>query len=155
MSSEHWTHPNTGHVHDPHIGQVAILNQVFSSFFVRSFLLDCWGGQPPFFTSGPKSKFDNLCEPKYSSPPLKRLWGPRLLWSAFRLQIIVVWLQCGSEYRLFEYRKHFNTAIIWIPQTFEYQTFWSSDFKWFGFQIVSLWDMSYVLDRPFKCRTST
>ena len=44
---------------------------------------------------------------------------------------------------------------IWIPETFEYQTFWSSDLKWFGIQMVGLWVMSYVLDRPFEYWTST
>ena len=28
---------------------------------------------------------------------------------------------------------------IWILETLEYLTFWSSDFKWFGIQMVSLW----------------
>ena len=29
---------------------------------------------------------------------------------------------------------------------FEYRTFWSSDFKWFGIQMISPWVMSDVLD---------
>ena len=32
---------------------------------------------------------------------------------------------------------------IWIPETFEYQTFWISDFKWFGIQMVGLSVLSY------------
>ena len=39
---------------------------------------------------------------------------------------------------------------IWILETYEYQTFWSSDFKWYSIQLVGLCAMSYVLDRPFK-----
>ena len=29
-------------------------------------------------------------------------------------------------------------STIWIPETIEYQIFWSSDFKWFGIQMVGL-----------------
>ena len=50
----------------------------------------------------------------------------------------IIQTQWGSEY-----------------QTFEYQTFWSLDLKWLGIQMVGLLAMSYVLDRPFKYRTST
>ena len=32
-----------------------------------------------------------------------------------------------------------------IPETCEYQTFWSSDFKWFGIQMIGLCAKSYVL----------
>ena len=40
-----------------------------------------------------------------------------------------------------------NTVGIWkpsicIPETFEYQTFWKSDFKWFAIQMVGLYAMS-------------
>ena len=51
-----------------------------------------------------------------------------------------------------------KTAVgIWIPntwmlETFEYQPFWYSDFKWFGIQMVSVYAKSCVLDRlVFKC----
>ena len=43
---------------------------------------------------------------------------------------------------------------IWIPETFEYQTFWSSDFKCFGIQMVGECAISYVLDQPFIHRQS-
>ena len=32
----------------------------------------------------------------------------------------------------------------WILETFEYQTFWSLDFKWFGIRMVGLCAMPYV-----------
>ena len=48
-----------------------------------------------------------------------------------------------SEYQPFEYQK------IWKPK------FWSSDFKWFGIQMVGLCAMTYVLDQPFEHQTST
>ena len=38
---------------------------------------------------------------------------------------------------------HLNTRNIWIPETFEY-----------GFQMVDLWVVSYVLDPPFKYQIS-
>ena len=47
-------------------------------------------------------------------------------------------IQWGSEY-----------------QPFEKQTFYSSNFKWLGIQMVSLCNISYVLDRPFKYQTNT
>ena len=31
---------------------------------------------------------------------------------------------------------------IWIPETFEYLTFWSLDFKWFCIQMINLWVIS-------------
>ena len=37
---------------------------------------------------------------------------------------------------------------IWIPETFEHATFWSSDFKWFGIQMVGLSVISYAQDSP-------
>ena len=42
---------------------------------------------------------------------------------------------------------------IWILERFEYLTFWSSDCKWFSIQMVSLWIMSYILDRPWHLWT--
>ena len=44
-----------------------------------------------------------------------------------------IWTKWGSEYG-----------------PFEYWTFWSLDFKWFGIQMVGLCAMSYVLDWPFE-----
>ena len=37
-----------------------------------------------------------------------------------------------------------------IPETFECQTFWILNFKWFGIQMVGLCALSYLLDGPFK-----
>ena len=52
--------------------------------------------------------------------------------------------------------------IIWIPETFEYQTFWSSDFKWFGIQMVGVINISanqlvnnLNTSSVFKFKTST
>ena len=58
----------------------------------------------------------------------------------------------------------FKWLSIWHPtymqwgseyQAFEYTTFRSWDFKWFGIQMVKVCAISYVLDRPFKHQTST
>ena len=38
-----------------------------------------------------------------------------------------------------------NDTQVYFSETFEYWTFWSSDFKWFGIQMVRLCAMSYVL----------
>ena len=42
-----------------------------------------------------------------------------------------------------------------IQWGFEYRTIWSSDFKWFGVQMVGLCDMSYVLEQLFEYWTSS
>ena len=44
---------------------------------------------------------------------------------------------------------------VWIQETFDNLTFWSSDFKCLCIQMVRIQAMSYVQDRPFKYRTST
>ena len=47
---------------------------------------------------------------------------------------------------------HLNIRNIWIPETFDYQTFWNLDFKWFGIQMVGLYPMSYehLSDQAFR-----
>ena len=56
---------------------------------------------------------------------------------------------------------HYLTTVgIWIPtnwilETFEYQTLWSPDFKWFSIQMISLCGMFCVLDQPFEYQTCT
>ena len=50
----------------------------------------------------------------------------------------------------------YYTGAIWMlttPETFKYQTFWSSDFEWLGIQILCT--MSNALDWPFKNWTGT
>ena len=38
-----------------------------------------------------------------------------------------------------------STVWIWMLETFEYQTFWSSDFEWFVIQIVGQYSIGYVI----------
>ena len=47
-----------------------------------------------------------------------------------------------------------NTVGIWIQTTWIPETFWSSDFKWFGIKMAGICAMSCVLDRTFEYQTS-
>ena len=48
-----------------------------------------------------------------------------------------------SVFQFSVFKPPLYTVGIWIPETFEYQTFWSLDFKWFGFS--NGWSIGYVL----------
>ena len=84
--------------------------------------------------------------------------------SSYKLKIICQHFFCHSKFNFevevkkkkkknfeVEFRVHRGSEY----QPIEYQTYRSSDFKWFSIQMVGLWAMSNVLDRPFEYWTNT
>ena len=97
-------------------------------------------------------------QPLWRPLQLDNFFGRRLVGGLHRhRQILHAWKRiCDSTGRLFLQQKNKNcyeqfqenTVGIWIPETFEYQTF-CLDFM-LGIQKVGLCALSYVLDRPIK-----
>ena len=95
-----------------------------------------------------------LCQP---------VWQPYPQWSGFEtlLENLTTMYCTAQNLNHLETRRsfyHLNTRLPCYSgdlntdhlETLEHQTFWSSDFKWFDIQMVSLWAMSYVLDWPLE-----